>query len=505
MPDNSLVRVESVSKNFAGVRALENVTFDLRPGEVHAILGENGAGKSTLIKVIGGVHTPDSGRLFVKGSEVTLRSPRQAQLLGIRVIHQELNLVPLVSVAENIFLGNLPAGRPLGLVAWRQLREKCEEIQEHLGMRLDLRAQAGQLTAGEQQMVEIAQALTSEVDILVMDEPTAALNDSETERLFDLLRKMARDGIGIIYITHRIGEVFKIAHRVTVLRDGKRIGTVNVGEMATAELISMMVGRTLEAMYPRNRVEPGEVLLEARNLSSPEGLDSICLQVRAREIVGIYGLLGSGQTQLANSLLGLSPLSNGEVLIAGKRCLIKSPAGAKKFSIGYVPAQRKAEALVMPLSVRKNFTVGNVRKYTRAGFFLDEKRERAACADFVQSLAIRTASLESNIGELSGGNQQKILFARLMDSGAGILVLNEPTHGVDVGAKVDLYTLMDRLCQQGVGILLFSSEMPELLGIADRIIVMSAGRITAEYSYDEATQEKLLRSAIAQSPSPGRT
>ncbi len=483
-------------KIFPGVRALDNVDFELKRGEIHAVLGENGAGKSTLIKILGGVYKPDAGEILVEGKNTVISSPRAAQLFGIRVIHQELNLLPQMSVAENIFLGNLPNGKLPGSLDWKALRAKAKEILEYFHTEIDPNTKASALAPGEQQLVEIAQALTSDIKILIMDEPSAALNEKETENLFVLLKRMSAEGIGIIYITHKINEVFEIADRVTVLRDGKKVNTVNVADTVPAELVQMMVGRTLDEMYPRNRIEAGEVLLETRNLTG-NGLKNINLKLRAGEVLGIYGLLGSGRTRLANALFGAFPVSSGEIFVHGEKVKITSPHLAKKFGLGYVPSERKAEALIMPLSLRKNLTIGSLSKYTRNLFFIDETSEKASCAGWIKTLEIRSPSQEVNIGSLSGGNQQKVIFSRWLDTQAKIMVLNKPTRGVDVGAKIEIYKLIDDLCQKGHAILMFSSEMPELLAISDRIMVMSAGRITGEFSFTEAKQEKLMECALA--------
>jgi ABC-type sugar transport system ATPase subunit len=497
MDSEVILATVGLTKVFPGVRALDNVDFELKRGEIHAILGENGAGKSTLIKILGGVYKPDTGQIIVEGKNIVISSTRAAQLCGIRVIHQELNLLPQLSVAENIFLGNLPSGTIPGTVDWNKTRIKAKDILEYFHTEVNPNTKASSLSAGEQQLVEIAQALTSEIKILILDEPSAALNERETEKLFILLKRMSAEGIGIIYITHKINEVFEIADRATVLRDGKHVNTVMVKDTVRSELVHMMVGRSLEEMYPRNRVEAGEVLLETRNLSGI-GFKDINLTLRKGEVLGIYGLLGSGRTRLAKTLFGASPALSGEIIIHGEKVKIISPHQAKKLGVGYVPSERKSEALIMPLSLRKNMTIGSLAKYTRNLFFIDETSEITSCADWIKTLGIHSSSQDVNIGSLSGGNQQKVIFARWLDTQAKIMVLNEPTRGVDVGAKVEIYKLIDDLCKKGHAILMFSSELPELLAISDRIMAMSFGRITGEFSYTEATQEKLMECALVQ-------
>lgn len=497
MEDQSFLQARQITKDFPGVRALDAVDFSLEHGEIHAILGENGAGKSTLIKILGGVYVRDSGQVLIDGREVEFRNPREAQLAGLRVIHQELNLLPLLSVEENILLGQLPAGRLPGFVGWRKARKQVQQVLSKLQVELDVREQAGNLNAGEQQLVEIAQALVGETRILVMDEPTAALNDTEIEGLFALLRRMASQGIGIIYITHRIAEVFEIADRVTVLRDGVRVGTLDVKDTTSEELVRMMVGRSLDEMYPRHRIEPGDELLEVRGLCAEKGLHDISFTLREGEILGVYGLLGSGRSLLAHVLFGDEPKSAGEVVIRGKMVdALRSPAKACALGMGYVPMERRTEGLIAALNVRKNVTLANLDAYRR-GLFLDERDEKDHTRHWVERLGIRTTSIDQDIQSLSGGNQQKVVLARWLETEANILIMHEPTRGIDVGAKVEIYSLMDELCQQGVGILMFSSEMPELLAISDRILVMSGGRITAEFPHDGVTQELLMERAVA--------
>lgn len=497
MAEDILLEARDIVKDFPGVRALDHVNFQLRKGEIHAILGENGAGKSTLIKIMGGVYQQDSGIICINNEAITSNSPRQAQLHGIRVIHQELNLLPLLSVAENIFLGNLPDGKIPGFVNWQGLYEKAQQILKHLEVDININTKAGELNSGEQQIVEIAQALTSDVQILVMDEPTAALNDTEIAHLFNFLQRMRAQGIGIIYITHRIPEVLQIADRVTVLRDGNWINTVDVDTTTTEELVQMMVGRSLTEMYPRQRVTPGSVVLEVKDICQEEKLKNISFELHSGEVLGVYGLLGSGRSLLAKTLFGVTPSTSGQILVNGEPIEIKSPHHAKMAGIGYVPSERKTESLIGMLSMRKNVTIASLANYVRQIGFLDEDAERQSVQKWIEQLNIRTPSSETLVGSLSGGNQQKVVLSRWLDSDTKILILNEPTRGVDVGAKVEIYRLIDQLCKEGHAILMFSSEMPELLAISDRLLVMSAGEITGRFSYDNVTQEQLVANAIA--------
>jgi ABC-type sugar transport system ATPase subunit len=425
MDSNVILATDGLVKIFGGVRVLDNVDFELRNGEVHAILGENGAGKSTLIKILGGVYKPDAGQILLNGKNVIIPTPRAAQLLRIRVIHQEFNLLTQLSVAENIFLGNLPGGIVPGSVDWKTLNNKAKEILGRFQANIDPTIKACNLTPGGQQLVEIAQALTSEVNVLILDEPSAALNDIETQNLFVILRQMCSEGISVIYITHKINEVFEIANRVTVLRDGKKIDTVDTNGTNPPQLIHMMVGRSLKEMYPRHRVEPGKVLLETRNLTG-NGLFDINLKLRAGEVLGIYGLMGSGRTRLANALFGVAPVSFGDIYINGQKVKIMSPEHAKQYGLGYVPSERKTEALISPLSLLKNLTIASLSKYTSNLFFIDEKSEKSSGAAWMKVLDIHARGLDANIGSLSGGNQQKAIFCRWFDTKSEILVLNEP-------------------------------------------------------------------------------
>jgi ribose transport system ATP-binding protein len=503
MDSNLSLATAGLAKAFGGIRVLDNVDFELRKGEVHAILGENGAGKSTLIKILGGVYKPDAGQILINGKAVIIPTPRSAQLLGIRVIHQEFNLLPQLSVAENIFLGNLPSGKVPGSVDWKTLHNKANEILCRFQSNIDPGIKACNLPPGGQQLIEIAQALTSEVKILILDEPSAALNDIETQNLFAVLKQMCSEGISIIYITHKINEIFEIADRVTVLRDGKKIGTVNTHETNQAQLIQMMVGRSLKEMYPRHRVEPGQVLLEACNLAG-KGLFDINLKLRAGEVLGIYGLMGSGGSRLANALFGVVPATSGEIYINGQKVKITSPEHAKQYGLGFVPSERKTEALIMPLSLLKNLTIASLSKYKKYLFFIDENEEQSSAADWMKALDIRARGLDANVGSLSGGNQQKVVFCRWFDTQSEILVLNEPTRGVDVGAKVEIYKLIDDFCKKGKAVIMFSSEMPELLSIADRIMVMNSGRISHEFPYGQATQQKLMEAALPKMNTAGQ-
>lgn len=496
MERSLLLSARGITKNFPGVRALSDVNFELRAGEIHAILGENGAGKSTLIKILGGVYQTDLGHVTLDGKDVRFRDPHEAQLGGVRVIHQELNLLPLLTVAENVFLGNWPAARVPGTVDWRAMTDRAQGILDRLHAKFRPGQRVRQLSTAEQQFVAIAQALTTELKLLILDEPTAALTDVEVETLFEMLHTMAKQGIAIAYITHRITEVFRIADRVTVLRDGVLVGTLEVKSANEGRLVEMMVGRPLEEMYPRKWGKIGEVLLRAESIGTASGLKDINLELHKGEILGVYGLMGSGRSRLATALFGAERVTSGRLFIHGKRVVLRSPTEGRRQGLGYLPLERKTEALILPLSLRKNLTVASLDKYQQ-GLFLNETKEKAEATRWKAQLGIRAPHIDTPISSMSGGNQQKTVVGRWLDANAAILIMNEPTRGVDVGAKVEIYSLMDDLCRQGVGIVMFSSEMPELLAVADRILVMSSGRISAEFVHGHATQAQLMRAAVA--------
>ncbi len=490
--DNGLrLSVQGIVKDFPGVRALDHVDFDLLPGEVHAILGENGAGKSTLIKILSGVYPKDAGRILLDGREVEVNSPSQATQHGIRVIHQDLNVLPGMSVTENIFLGRMPAGRVPGTVDWRRAYEQAGEVLSRLHVKVDPRAQTKTLTTAQRQIVEIAQAIAVDARILLMDEPTAALSDTDVQALFELVASMKSQGVSVIYITHRIPEVFQIADRVTVLRDGKNAGTVAVQGASRSQLVYLMVGRQLDEMYPRHRVVPGKTLLEVQGLDLPNVLHDIHFELRAGEILGLYGLLGAGCTPLVEALFGVRPASAGKLFIDGHETSIKSPRDARAAGMGFVPQDRRAEGLVNSMDVKQNISLANLSAYYRRGY-LDERLEKERAVGWIERLDIHTPSYAQIVTSLSGGNQQKVVLARWLEASSRMLILDDPTKGVDVGAKTEIYSLLDQLCADGVGVIMISSELPEILAIADRILVMSAGRITGEFSHEAATQQKIM-------------
>ena len=487
-PAPSLLSVRAIEKSFPGVRALSGVSFDVAKGEVHALLGENGAGKSTLIKVVSGVFPPDRGEVIVDGKPVNLQRPDDARRAGVATIYQELLLFPDLTVAENIFMGHAPRAR-FGRLDWRAMREKTKELLASLEIH-DLQADGivGSLSVGNRQRVEILRALSQDARILIMDEPTAALTEYDVTRLFDIVRKLKARGVAVIYISHKLDEIFAIADRVTVLRDGAHVATKRVADTDAAELVQLMVGRKIESLFPKVTVPIGEPVLEVKDLERRPLTRKVSLTVRAGEIVGLAGLVGSGRSELAQTIFGVTPAEGGEIRIRGRAVDIRSPAQARALGIAYVPEDRGTQGLVRPMTVRENFSLAALGKVAFAGF-IDRAAERKLADEGVKRFAVKTSSLEQVVGKLSGGNQQKIVLGKWLANRPQILILDEPTRGIDVGAKAEIHRLMGELAAQGLAVLMISSELPEVLGMSDRVLVMREDRIVAEFPRDEATQE----------------
>jgi rhamnose transport system ATP-binding protein len=487
-PAPSLLSVRAIEKSFPGVRALSGVSFDVAKGEVHALLGENGAGKSTLIKVVSGVFPPDRGEVIVDGKPVNLDRPDDARRAGVATIYQELLLFPELSVAENIFMGHAPRAR-FGRLDWRAMREKTKELLASLEIR-DLQADrvVGSLSVGNRQRVEILRALSQDARILIMDEPTAALTEYDVTRLFDIVRKLKARGVAVIYISHKLDEIFAIADRVTVLRDGAHVATKRVADTDAAELVQLMVGRKIESLFPKITVSIGEPVLEVKDLERQPLTRKVSLMVRAGEIVGLAGLVGSGRSELAQTIFGVTPAEGGEIKIRGRTVDIRSPGQARALGVAYVPEDRGTQGLVRSMTVRENFSLAALGKIAFAGF-IDRAAERKLADEGVKRFAVKTSSLEQVAGKLSGGNQQKIVLGKWLANRPKLLILDEPTRGVDVGAKAEIHRLMGELAAQGLAVLMISSELPEVLGMSDRVLIMREGRIVAEFSRDEATQE----------------
>ncbi len=492
----ALLELSHISKAFPGVKALNDVQFDMRPGEVHALLGENGAGKSTLIKIISGVHRPDSGEMRFDGKPIQFNNPREAQALGIATIYQELSLYPELTVAENIFMGHAPRNR-FGMVDWGAMRREARTILDSLDIRdMDVNRKVGTMTVGNRQRVEIAKALSQNARILIMDEPTAALTEADVQRLFGIVRLLRERGVGIIYISHRLEEVFILADRVTVLRDGQYVATKEVKDTNHDELISMMVGRTIDNLFPKLEATIGQPVLEVHNVVRRPLTRGVSLTVRAGEIVGLAGLVGSGRSELAQVIFGMTPAESGEITVLGKTAAIRSPIQAMKLGIAYVPEDRGTQGLVRQMRIRENVSLAVLRQMVN-GPFVDSRGERTLARSMIDQLRIRATGTEQIVNKLSGGNQQKVVVSKWLASKPKLLIMDEPTRGVDVGAKAEIHRLLSELAQQGLAILMISSELPEILGMSDRILVMREGKLVAEFSRAEATQENVVAAMVS--------
>jgi ABC-type sugar transport system ATPase subunit/ribose/xylose/arabinose/galactoside ABC-type transport system permease subunit len=504
MADDStkpILTCRSISKSFASVTVLESVDFDLRAGEVYTLMGENGAGKSTLMKILAGVHRPDSGELRLYNEALDIASPLAALKLGIALIHQEPLSFPDLDVAENIFIGRGTPTTALGAVDWKTMYSRAEELLAQLGVKLDPRAKVRGLSIADQQMVELAAALSQKARLLLMDEPTAALTPEEVGDLFRIVRKLRDQGTAIVFISHRLEEVFAISDRITVLRDGKCIGTREVAQTSKDEIIQMMVGRELGNLFDKPRVEIGEPRLRVENLSSEGRFANISFEVRRGEILGVAGLVGAGRTDVAQSIFGILPKDSGTVTLDGKHVQINSPRSAIDQGIAYVPEDRARHGLLLPLSITTNTTLAELKKVSRFSW-INRSRDREIADEWRDKLRIRLRDVSQPARELSGGNQQKVVLSKWLLTEPQVLLLDEPTRGIDVGAKSEVHHLIGELARQGKSILMISSDLPEVLAMSDRIIVMREGRITGRFNRDEATQEKIMNAATGQGVTP---
>jgi ribose transport system ATP-binding protein len=491
---DELLRIEGIRKTFPGVVALDGVDFDLRRGEVHVLLGENGAGKSTLIKTLSGAHTPDAGRILVGGEEVRINGAQDSERLGIATIYQEFNLVPDLTVAENIFLGRQP--RRLGMIDRKRMDADAAVLLERVGVDVSPRTRVRELGIARLQMVEIAKALSLDARVLIMDEPTAVLTSEEVEKLFAIVRRLRADGVGIVFITHHLEEIAALGDRVTVIRDGASVGQVPAST-PEEELVRLMVGRSIEQQYPRERPDgTGEALLTVEGLTRDGVFHDIGFEVRAGEVVGIAGLVGAGRTEVVRAVFGADPYDRGSVRVGGTPLRGHDVGAAMAAGIGLVPEDRKGQGLVLDASVEENLGLVTLRSASRAGL-VDLRGQHTAAARIAGQLGVRMAGLGQHVRTLSGGNQQKVVIGKWLLADTKVLILDEPTRGIDVGAKVEIYQLINELTAAGAAVLMISSDLPEVLGMSDRVLVMAQGRIAGELAAAEATQDAVMALAVS--------
>lgn len=489
----AFLEVSGISKSFPGVRALHDVSFSVEPGEVLAVLGENGAGKSTLMKILAGVQRPDSGTVKLDGREIVIGSVAEGLAHGIALIHQELNLATNLGIGANLFLGREP--QRWGWIDETEIARRSRILLDRVGLDLDPATLVGELSIGRQQLVEIAKALATDAKLLIMDEPTSSLSQAEAERLFEVVRELRSSGVSILYISHRLAEVIELADRAVVLRDGEKAGELAAGEISHENIVRLMVGRELSKFYPHQPHEPGEVMLAAEGLRTPaHPRNPIDFSLRAGEIVGLAGLIGAGRTELLETLFGITPAAGGKILVGGNEASITDPAAAIAAGLALVPEDRKQQGLILEFAVAENLSLTTIRREQRAGF-LNFAAESSLADRMIRELGIRTPSARQVVRFLSGGNQQKVVLGKWLAIRPRVLLLDEPTRGVDIGAKQEIYAIMEHLAREGVAILFVSSELEEIIGMSDRVLVMHEGRITGELARGEAGEESIMRLA----------
>lgn len=494
MSKTPVVEMKNIHKSFFNVQVLKGVDFDLVPGEIHALMGENGAGKSTLMKILTGIHKSNSGEILYKGEIVEYHSPKEAEKAGIAVIHQELNIIPYLTVAENMFLGKELKRQPFGILKTKEMNEKTKENLNRLGIDIDPQKEAGELSVGQQQMIEIARAIAAETEVLIMDEPTAALTDREIETLFTVINQLKREGVAIIYISHRMEEIFRMCDRITVLRDGQSIGTKITSETGFEEIVKMMVGRELGERFPERTAEIGEDRFVVEDLSLEGIFNNISFNVRKGEILGVAGLMGAGRTEIMETIFGARKKKSGRIYMDDKELNIRKPHHAIEAGIGFITEDRKDEGLVLGLTVRENLAIPNLKKLSKSAV-IQKQKEKQWTEEMIQKLRIKTSGPEQEVKSLSGGNQQKVVFGKWLGTEPKLLILDEPTRGVDVGAKKEIYSIMNELTEKGFSIIMVSSELPEILGMSDRVMVIHEGKLSAILDKKEASQEKIMEAA----------
>lgn len=500
--EDHILRLENITKIFPGTIALDNVNFELKKGEVHALVGENGAGKSTLIKIISGIHRADSGQIYLEGKTVNITNPLVAQHYGIAVIYQEPTIFPDLNVTENVFMGRQEYNPISRRINWRKMHADTVQLLSSLGVELDPHTQIKNLSIAKQQMVEIVKALSTNSRILIMDEPTSALTLREVKELFEIIKRLRDSGTSIIFISHRLEEAVEIADRITVLRDGHYIGTRDISGITIDEIIRMMVGRTLKDMFPKREVEIGEPILKVEKFSKENQFYDINFELRKGEILGFAGLMGAGRTELARTIFGLERPDKGKIFINGEEVHISSPGTALKYGIAYLPEDRQRQGLVLPMNITQNISLPVLDKFSKLSW-INSKKEVKDAKKYADMLKIKAPGLWQKAIQLSGGNQQKVVLAKWLATNPKVLILDEPTRGIDVGTKASVHEFMGELASRGIGIMLISSELPEILGMSDRVIVMFEGKIMAEFGRKDVTQDK-VSSAVLGMPSEVR-
>ncbi|MCZ8517921.1 MULTISPECIES: sugar ABC transporter ATP-binding protein [Paenibacillus] len=506
LPHQTILQMKDICKSFSGVQVLRQINLTLYKGEVHALMGENGAGKSTLMKIISGIHRPNSGKMVYKNAEVAWNNPQEARNRGISVIHQEISLSPNLTIGENIFMGTKFPKNAFGLIKWNEIHEKAEAVLQSIGSPLNPRMKVSALSVAQQQIVEIARALSFNSEILIMDEPTASLTDKEIDKLFVIIEDLKKKGVAIVYISHRMDEIFHISDRCTVMRDGQYIASLPIGETNPDHLVKLMVGRELNDLFQRKSVPNAAALplgiskpvLELIGVSDRSLVKNVSLKIRPGEIVGLAGLVGAGRTELLRTIFGVSKMTSGHIRLDGEQVHIASPQDAIELGIAHVPESRKEQGLFPNLTVKENIIMNQMHRYRKAKI-LRYKDMDAEVERYIRELGVKTATSAQNVMGLSGGNQQKVVIARWLSIGPKVLLLDEPTRGVDVGAKTEIHKIICELAGKGLAVLMVSSELPEILGVSDRILVMHEGRIRAELSREEATQEKIMYYATGES------
>jgi ribose transport system ATP-binding protein len=491
-----LLKVEGICKRFPGVNALEGVSFDLEPGEVHALCGENGAGKSTLIKVLTGVHQKDEGVYCIEGKDAHIQCPQDAIDQGVACIYQEMSIVPLLDVARNLYLGNFPLkGGKRGFIDYKKLYSDAQGILDRLGVTFSPKAIAGSLSVGQQQMIEIGRALTRNARIIIMDEPTSSLSEKETDTLLNLIRTLAKSGVAIIYISHKLDEVMQISKRITILRDGQKIITVNTADITQQDLITHMLGRTLDNMYNKKKAQTGDVAFAVKGLARKGVFENISFDVHHGEVVGFFGLIGAGRTEIMRAIFGADKHDSGEVYIDSVKQNIRSPAEAIRNGIGFATEDRKLEGLALQLPILLNMTLVNLPRLSKLGV-INRKKQSDQATEFMKNMSLKTPSLNQFAGNLSGGNQQKVVVAKWLMTHPKVLILDEPTRGIDVGSKAEIYALINDLARRGMAVILVSSEIEEIMGICDRVVVIAEGKQTATLDMEGLSSETILTAAF---------